>query len=55
MGHIAMKLSNSASYLLEVTPPTDRRGVVSVRLPAGGLLVVGLLGIGLLLLGGLTG
>jgi hypothetical protein len=53
-GTIAMKLAHSASFTPEVTPPTDRRGVVSVRVPAGGLLVVGLLGLSLLLLGGLT-
>jgi len=54
MGHIAMSKAASASITLEVTPPTDRRGVVSVRLPSSDLVLVGLLGLGLLLLGGLT-
>ncbi len=39
---------------LEVSPPTVSRGVVSLR-ASSGLVLVGLLGIGLLLLGGLTG
>ena len=45
----------SAAQIPEVTSPTVRRGVVSVRLPSSDLVVVGLLGLGLLLLGGLTG